>query len=84
MPENYLSVEQQLRGIFEQNISHVGQDQLQPESKLREDLVIDSMDLVSLIMEVEESFDIEIPEAEIDDLLTFGDLVAWIEKAVKE
>lgn len=45
------------------------------------DLGIDSLDLVELVMELEEEFDIAIEEAE--NLQTVGDVVEYINEKVK-
>ena len=56
-----------------------------PTSRLREDLGADSLDMVELTMRVEEHYDIEIPDDDIDDkLITVGDLVTYVEKRVEK
>lgn len=52
-------------------------DQIRDDSDLFADLHVDSLDLVELVMETEETFGFtdEIPDAEIEALRTFGQLV---------
>ena len=44
-----------------------------------DDLGADSLDTVELIMEMEEEFGIEIPDAEAEKLATVGDAVKYID-----
>lgn len=45
-----------------------------------DELDIDSIDAVELIMNIEDEFDIEIPDEEMDNLKNIGDLVHFVEK----
>lgn len=49
------------------------------ESSLITDLKADSMDIATLLLEVEEKYGIEINEDEIENLKTVGDIVKYIE-----
>ncbi|MGV3278465.1 acyl carrier protein [Rickettsiales bacterium LUAb2] len=49
-------------------------------SKMVEDLKIDSLDFVEIVMDLEEELKVSIPESEIENLKTFGEIVAYIEK----
>ena len=44
------------------------------------DLGLSSLDLVTLACEVEDEFDIEIPDRAITDFKTVGDVISFIEK----
>lgn len=55
------------------------EDKITMESSLVDDLDADSLDVVDLIMSLEEEFDIEIPDEEIEEIKTVGDLVKYIE-----
>jgi acyl carrier protein len=46
-----------------------------------DDLGADSLDIVELIMALEEEFDMEIPEAEAEKIISVGDVVEYIQKA---
>ncbi len=50
------------------------------EAKFKEDLEADSLDMMQLVMEIEEEFEIEVETEELATILTVGDLVAYIEK----
>ncbi len=48
-----------------------------------DDLGADSLDTVELVMELEESFGIEIPEKDAEKILTVKDAIAYIEQHTK-
>ena len=54
------------------------------ESSFKEDLGADSLDVFQIIMGIEEEFDIEIPNEEAEKIVTVGDAVEQIKKAVSE
>lgn len=54
------------------------------ETSIVEDLGADSLDLVDLVMELENEFGTEIPDEEIQNIKTVGDVVSYIEKAKAE
>lgn len=48
-----------------------------------DDLSADSLDTIELLMAAEEEFDIELPDAEVEECKTFGDAVALIDKKLE-
>ena len=48
--------------------------------KLKDDLNMDSLDIVEFIMACEKEFDISIPDNCVDDVQTVGDLINAIKK----
>ncbi len=54
-------------------------DAMTMESDIANDLGADSLDVVELLMSIEDEFDIEIPDEEIENIKTIGDLVKYIE-----
>lgn len=55
------------------------EDQVTEEAEVIEDLGADSLDIVDLVMTLEEEFDTEIPDEDIENLKTVGDIVKYIE-----
>jgi len=53
------------------------------ESSVIDDLGADSLDVVDMVMSLEEEFDIEIPDEEIETLKTVGDIVKFIESRIE-
>jgi acyl carrier protein len=47
------------------------------------DLELDSLDVVQMVMAIEEAFDIEIDDDDVDKLKTVGQLVEYIEEKSK-
>lgn len=50
------------------------------ESKLIDDLKADSLDIVELIMDLEQEFDVEIPDEELPKVQTVADIVGFLDK----
>lgn len=50
------------------------------ESRLIEDLHADSLDIVELVMDMEQEFDVEIPDESLVKMKTVGDFIAFLEK----
>ncbi len=44
-----------------------------------EDIDADSLDVVELVMALEEEFDLEIADEEVENIKTVGDIVSYIE-----
>ena len=62
----------------------VDENDIRMETSFEDDLGADSVDLVELVMELEEEFDIgEIPEEELTQMKTVGDVVRYVSKNVK-
>lgn len=50
------------------------------EAGIKEDLGADSLDVVDLIMELEDEFELEIADEEAEKIATVGDVVEYINK----
>lgn len=48
------------------------------ETNIEQDLGADSLDVVDILMSIEDEFEIEIPDGEIDNIRTVGELVNYI------
>ena len=57
------------------------EDNITTETLIQDDLGADSIDVVDLLMTIEGEFDVEIPDTEIENLKTVGDLVKYIEES---
>ena len=53
----------------------VDPDQVVESARFKEDLDADSLDLVELVMGLEERFDIEVPEDDLEGVTTIGQAV---------
>ena len=50
---------------------------------LKEDLKLDSLDMIEVVYEVEERFDVQIPEERLKEITTFGQIVDGLEAALQ-
>jgi len=58
----------------------VEEDSITAQTNIAEDLGADSLDVVDMLMSLEDEFDVEIPDDEIEKVQTVGDVVAYIEE----
>ena len=58
----------------------VEESTLETTTRLDEDLGADSLDVVDLLMSLEDEFDVEIQDEDIEKIRTVGDLVSYIEE----
>ena len=56
----------------------VSPEKIQPETRFREDLDADSLDLYELVMELEDRYGIRVSEEEAADIKTVGDAVDFV------
>ncbi|MBO8176497.1 acyl carrier protein [Aeribacillus pallidus] len=56
----------------------VDESQVTLEASFKEDLGADSLDVVELVMELEDEFDMEISDDEAEKIVTVGDAVNYI------
>lgn len=53
---------------------------IQLSSKLVEDLGMEELDIVEVVIDIEQRFNIEVDDDDIDDLITFHDLMNYVTK----
>jgi len=59
----------------------VEKEKISPETSFVNDLGADSLDTVELVMELEEEFDINIPDDAAEKIQTVGQAIDFIEKS---
>ena len=74
---------EKLRDIIVE-VLNVDENEVTMESTFIDDLGADSLDVFQIIMGIEEEFDIEIPNEQAEKIVTVGDAVEQIKKAVSE
>lgn len=72
---------EKVKGIIVEQLGTV-EDNISLESSFIDDLGADSLDIVELIMALEEAFDIEIPDADAEKVVTVNDVVEYIKEHV--
>lgn len=58
---------------------HRGVNTIELHQRLREDLGLDSMAMIELLFDVEEAFDLEIPDGDFHKLSTVGSVIQYVE-----
>ena len=64
-------------------ILQVDEAEVTPGASFQEDLGADSLDVVELVMQFEEAFDLEIPDEDAEKIKTVKDAIDYIEKNAK-
>lgn len=75
------SIESKVVAIISEQLS-LREDDIKVKSRFVDDLGADSLDIVELIMEMEEEFDIEIPDEDIEKIVTVQDVIGYITRHV--
>lgn len=74
------SVEERVINIVGDQLG-VDKEKIKAETHFVNDLGADSLDTVELVMELEEEFDINIPDDAAESIQTVGQAIEFIEKA---
>lgn len=61
----------------------ISKDTITTDSNILDDLGADSLDVIEMLMTLEEEYGITIPDEQISQVKTIGDVVALIEKLQK-
>ena len=75
------SVEERVVEIVCENLA-VNRDQVKRETAFIEDIGADSLDIVELIMELEEEFEITIPDDQAEKIKTVGEAIHYIQREI--
>ncbi len=59
-------------------------DQVQMDKSFQRDLAADSLDLVELIAAIEDKYDVELPDEELEKMKTIADLWKFLEQKTAE
>lgn len=62
----------------------ISPDSVQPESRVKEDLGADSLDVVEFVMGLETEFSIEIPDEVVNQEMTIQQAIALVEGILNE
>ena len=62
------------------DVLSVDPDEITMDTTFTDDLGADSLDVYQIIMGIEQEFDIEVPDDEIDNIKTVGDIVKFIDE----
>lgn len=56
----------------------VSRDEIRSDSKIADDLGADSLDVVELVMQLEDEFDIEVPDEAAESIRTIADVEKYV------
>lgn len=70
---------EKVRKILSEQFS-VDENTITENTNIAEDLGADSLDVVDILMSIEDEFEIEVPDEEIDKIRTVGELVNYIKR----
>jgi acyl carrier protein len=76
---NVPSVEERVIEIVCENLG-VNKEQVTRSTSFTEDVGADSLDIVELVMELEEEFEITIPDEQAEKIKTVGEAIDYIER----
>jgi acyl carrier protein len=76
------AVDEKVKQIIVEQLQ-VDEAEVTPGASFQEDLGADSLDVVELVMQFEEAFDIQIPDEDAEKIKTVKDAVDYIEKNQK-
>ena len=68
-------IRQGVAAHLKRDVSKIG-----PGDDLRNDLGVDSLDIIELLFTIEETFDLEIPNDELSEIKTVGDVITYVER----
>lgn len=69
---------EKIKTILSEQFS-VEENEITADTLLEDDLGADSLDVVDLLMTIEDDFEVEIPDEEVENIKTVGALVEYIE-----
>ncbi|NLP37220.1 MAG: acyl carrier protein [Firmicutes bacterium] len=75
-----MDIFEKVKGLISDQLS-VDEDEISLETTFN-DLDADSLDIVELVMAIEEEFNLDIADEEVEDIKTVGDVVKYIEAHV--
>lgn len=77
---NIIKLQAEIIGIKTDNLEDNGSEEI----RIMEDLNFDSLDCVQMVLDLEETFKIEIPDEDAERLLTIGSIVEYVKEKIKE
>ncbi len=79
LEEVHVSIEEKVIDIVSEQLS-VPKEEVSRQSSFVDDLKADSLDVVEIVMEFEDEFEITIPDDDYEKIRTVGDAIDYIEE----
>lgn len=77
-----MSLENRVTDLIVEQLG-VSRDEVVMKASFIDDLGADSLDIVELVMSLEETFDIEIPDEDAEKIQTIGDAIAYLKERLE-
>jgi acyl carrier protein len=74
------SLEQKVRAVVADQLG-VDLSEVRADASILDDLGADSLDVVEMVMSLEEAFDIEVPDEDVEEMKTVADVERYVTKA---
>ena len=74
-----MDIFEKVKDLIADQLDVADKDNITEASSITDDLGADSLDVVDLVMALEDEFSVEIPEDEVENIKTVGDIVKYIE-----
>ncbi|MBV1818204.1 acyl carrier protein [Anaerosalibacter bizertensis] len=71
-----------IRGIICEQLEIEDEETITMETSIMDDLEADSLDAVEVMMDIEDEFDIEIPDEDAEEFENIADIVKYIEEKI--
>lgn len=68
---------EKLKAVIEEKLNAEGAE-ITEGTRFKEDLDADSLDLFEMVMALEDEFGLEIPSEDLEQMLTVGDVMAYL------
>jgi acyl carrier protein len=62
----------------------IDEDDIDMDTSFKDDLNADSLDLVELVMAIEDEFDLQVADEDVENIKTVGDAVNYINEILNE
>jgi acyl carrier protein len=76
-----MALEERVAAIIVEQLG-ISREEIKPEASFIDDLGADSLDIVELVMAMEETFDVEIPDDDAEKIQTIGDAVKYLKDKI--
>lgn len=73
------TIEERLKHMIAENSALDNEDEITKDSKIEEDLLMDSLDVVTLVQGIEDEFGVNVPDEVVERWRTFGDIVSTVQ-----
>ncbi len=83
MANNDKTLASRLRKMIASQLN-IKEDKVTDQARIIEDLGADSLDIVEMFMTLEEEFELTIPDENVVELKTVGDVISYIQNEVEK